>query len=81
MCKRCQGLLDENVDERMILDGNDIETVGRFSYLRDILSTEREVQETVTSRIRSAWKKFKDVSSILSKKDTSLRIKEILHKS
>ena len=69
------------MDERKTLDGNDIETVGTFSYLRDILSTEEGVQEAVTSRIRFARKKFKDLSSILCEKGMSLRIKGILCKS
>ena len=58
ICKRCQGLLDKNVDERITIDGDGIETVDRFSYLKDVLSTERGGQQTVTFRIRSAWENF-----------------------
>ena len=64
-CKRCQGQLDKNLDERITLDGDDIETVDSFFYLENVLSTERGVQEDAISRIKSAWKKFKDVTSIL----------------
>ena len=81
ICQRCLGQLDKNVDERITLDGNGIETLGRFFYLRNVLSTKGVVQEAVNSRMRSAWKKLKDVSSILCKKDMSLRINEILYKS
>ena len=48
------------MDERITLHDNDIETVGGFSYLKDELSTEGGAQQAVTSRIRSAWKKFKE---------------------
>ena len=42
------------MDERITLDGNGIETVDRFSYLRGVLSTEGVIQKAVISRIRSA---------------------------
>ena len=76
--KRYQGLLDKNVYERITLDGNNLKTVGRLSYLEDVLSTEGGRPQAVT---RSAWKKFKDIFSILCKKGMSLRIKDILYKS
>ena len=40
------------------LDGDNIEVVERFSYLDDVISTKGGAQETVTSRTRSALKKF-----------------------
>ena len=33
-CKRCQGLLNKNPDEKIMLDGNDMESVDRLSYLQ-----------------------------------------------
>ena len=44
---------------------NNIEVVDRFSYFGDVISMEGGAQEAVTSRIRSAWKKFKVVSSVI----------------
>ena len=78
---RCQNLLDKNLEERITLDKDDIETVDRFSYLGDVLSTEGGAQKAVTSRIRSAWKKCKYVSNILCKKNMPLKITGILFKS
>ena len=60
---------------------NDMETVDRFLTFKDVLSTEGGAQEAITSRKRSTWKKFKDVSNVLFKKGMSLRIKETLYKS
>ena len=65
--KRCQGWLDKNLDKRITLDRNDAETVDRFSYLKDVFSTEERVQEAITSRKKSAWKMTKDFYSILCK--------------
>jgi len=41
------------------LYGDDLEVVDRFPYLGDVLSSTRDVQEAVTARMRSGWKKFK----------------------
>ena len=65
----------------MVLDGDDIEKVDKFCYVGDVLSTEGGVQEAVISRIRSAWKKFKDVFSVLCRKSLSLKFRGILYKS
>ena len=36
-------LLDRNLDKRITLHGDDIKAVNRFSYLRDVFSTEKRV--------------------------------------
>ena len=79
-CRKCLCTVIENLDKRISLDGDDIEIVDRFPYLGDVVSTEGGVQEAVTSRIRSAWRKFKIVSGLLCKKGLSLRVKGILYK-
>ena len=63
------------------LDGDNIEVVDRFSYLGDVISTERGAQEAVTSRIRSAWKKFKEVSNAICGRSISLKVRGTLYKS
>ena len=63
------------------LDGDNIEVVNRFSYLRYVLSAEGGAQEAVTSRIRSTWKKFRDISSAICRKSMLLKVKGILYKS
>jgi len=67
------------LEERLTMDGDDIEIVDKFPYLGDVLSTEGGVHEAIIARIRSAWKKFK-VSGVLCKKGISLRIKGALYK-
>jgi len=48
--------MDNNLEERLTMDGDDIEIVDKFSYLGDVLSTEGGVHEAMIARIRSAWK-------------------------
>jgi len=80
VCKKCQHLEHANRDERVTPDGDDLEVVDRFLYLGDDLSSVGGVQETVTTRIRSGWKKFKEISGLLSKRGLSLKIKGTMYK-
>ena len=63
------------------LDGDNIEVMGRFSYLGDVLSMEGEAQEAETSRMRSAWKKFKKVSNVVCERSISSKVRGNLYKS
>ena len=70
----------EDEDKMITLDGDNIEVVDRFSYLGDVISTEG-AQEAVTSRIRSAWKKFKEISHVICGRSISLKVIGTLYKS
>ena len=81
-CKKCiPGVVFEDEDKMISLDGDNIEVVDKFSYLGDVISTEGGAQEAVTSRIRSAWKKFKEVSNVICGRSISLKIRGTLYKS
>ena len=81
-CKNCiLGVLFEDEDKMITLDGDNIEVVDRFSYLGDVIITEGGAQEAVTSRIRPAWKKFKDVSNVICGRSISLKVRGTLYKS
>ena len=74
-------MLFKDEDKMITLDGDNIEVVDRFSYHGDVISTEEGAQEAVTSRIRSAWKKIKEVSNVICGRSISLKVRGILHKS
>ena len=75
-CKKCiRGVLYQDEDKMINLNG-DTEVVNRFSYFGDVLNTEGETEEAVTSRIRSALKKFKEFSNVISGKNISLKVCE-----
>ena len=81
-CKKCiSGVVFEDEYNMISLDGDNIEVVDRFSYLGDVISTEGGVQEPVTSRIRSALKKFKEVSNVICERSISLKVRGTLYKS
>ena len=53
-CRKCiPGVLFQDEDEMINLDGDNTEVMDRLSYL-DVLNTEGGAQEAVTSRIRTA---------------------------
>ena len=68
-------------DKMITLDGDNIQVVDRFSYLGDVISIEQGAPEAVTSRIRSAWKKFKEVSKVIRERSISLKVRGTLYKS
>ena len=74
-------MLFEDEDKMITLVGDNIEVVDRFSYLGDVISTKKGAQEAVTSRIRSAWKKFKEVSNVICGRSISLKVRGTLYKS
>ena len=79
--KKCiPGVLFEDENKMISLDGDNIEVVDRFSYLGDVISTEGGAQEAVTSRNRSAWKKFKEVSNVICGRSMSLKVRGTLYR-
>ena len=72
----------EDEDNMISSDGDNIEVVDRFFYLDDVISTEGGAQEAVTSSIRSAWKKFKEVLNVICGRSISLKVRgTLLYKS
>ena len=83
-CKKCipgEVPVFKDKDKMISVDGDNLEVVDRFSYLGDVISTEGGAQEAVTSRIRSAWKKFKEVSNVICGRSISLKVRGTLYKS
>ena len=65
----------------MTEDGNIIEKIIEFSCLGDALSSGEIVQETVSARMRSRWKKFKNVECVRCKRVVSLTLRQSLYNS
>ena len=74
-------MLFEDEDKMITLDGDNIEVVDTFFYLGDVISMEGGAQEAVTSRIRSTWKKFKEVSNVICRRSISLKVRGTLNKT
>jgi hypothetical protein len=54
-----------------VCQGVDIDVVGKFCYLGDMLNAEGGSDSSVTARIRCGWSKFKELSAFLTSKAPS----------
>ena len=60
----------------MVLEnGEVIEGVGQFRYLGDVLNGEGGSNMVSINRVRSGWKKFRELSGVLTNKKVALRLK------
>ena len=75
-CKKCRGEVS-NVTipdiESLVINGEEIEKVSSFCYLGDLVGQHGECFDATTARIRSAWKKFRDLLPILTCRGLSLK--------
>jgi hypothetical protein len=85
VCRKCErgaqeveAVGDENLD---IGDGVVLEKVTKFCYLGDMLDAEGGADSAVTARVRGAWKKFRELSPILTFKGASLSLKGKVYNS
>src|ERR1051325_7958622 len=65
-------------DERrdIMVDGNSaLECVDRFCYLGDMIGAGGGVEEATRNRVRYTWAKFRELSSFLTQRGPSQRLK------
>ena len=83
MCKMCEREGDEedrNVEESLDLgNGVHLENVGKFCYLGDMLNEGGGANSASVARALCAWRKFKELSGILTRKEVSLELKGKLY--
>ena len=68
-CTRCQGTahpLDGRPQKEVQVGPDKLEVVASFCYLGDMLSAEGGCELSTTTRVKTAWKKFKDLLPVLS---------------
>ena len=71
MCVNNTRSTDE--DERCVIDGVEIDVVKEFCYLGDVLSCKGGSERAVRARIASAWRKWKDLASLLRNRHVPLK--------
>ena len=68
-CTRCQGTarpLDGRPQKEVQVRLDKLEVVASFCYLGDMLSAADGYELSITTRAKTAWKKFKDLLPVLS---------------
>ena len=76
-CRMCMtGRYNKDRIKDMVLEnGEVIEGVKQFCYLGDILNGEGDSSMASINRVRSDWKKFRELSGVLTNKKVALRLK------
>jgi len=57
-------------------NGVHLDRVGKFCYLRDMISGGGGVNSGSVARLHCTWGKLRELSGTLTKKDASLKLKE-----
>ena len=75
-CTRCQGtarLLDGRPQREVQVGPDKLEVVAFFCYLEDMLSAAGDCELSTISRVKTAWKMFKELKPILSSRHLSFK--------
>ena len=65
--------------ERLVYGDVSLERVDKFCYLGDMISAGGGLEAAVNARIRSGWRKFRELLPLLTSAGTSLRLKGKLY--
>ena len=75
-CTRCQGTacpLDGRLQREVEVGPDKLEVVASFCYLGDMLSAAGGCELSTTTHVKNAWKKFKELLSVLSSRHLSFK--------
>ena len=75
-CTRCQGTarpLDGRPQKEVQVGPDKLEVVASFCYLGDMLSAAGSCELSTTTRVKTAWKKFKDLLPVLSSRHLAFK--------
>ena len=83
-CTRCQGTarpLDGRPQKEVQVGPDKLEVVASFCYLGDMLSAAGGCELSTTTRVKTAWKKFKDLLPVLSSRNLSFKTRGHVYSS
>ena len=83
-CTRCQGTatpLDGRPQKEVQVGPDKLEVVASFCYLGDMLSAAGGCELSTTTRVKTAWKKFKDLLPVLSSRHLSFKTRGRVYSS
>ena len=75
-CTCCQGTarpLDSRLQREIQVRSDKLEVVASFCYLGDMLSAAGGCELSTTTRVKTAWKKFKELIPVLSSRHLSFK--------
>ena len=77
VCSQCNSgaVADRNNEEKVMLAGSNLKVVDKFCYLGDMLDAGGGAEPSTVTRVRSGWKKFRELLPLLTTKAISLKVK------
>ena len=78
VCRVCTGAIVAQAVQRpepLVLDGDTLDMVDKFCYLGDTLGAGGGARECTVTRVRCAWKKFRELLPVLTSRRFSRRIR------
>ena len=81
---RCQGTtrpLDGRPQREVQFGSDKLEVVASFCYLGDMLSAAGGCELSTTTRVKTAWKKFKELKPVLSSRHLSFKTRGRVYSS
>ena len=73
MCPGCTTGPRKPGEQPVHVDGVVVEAVNSFCYLGDVMSCEGGVERSVSARFASAWRKWKDITGLLTNRHVPLK--------
>ena len=73
VCSQCSSgaVADRNHVEKVMLAGSNLEVVDKFCYLGDMLDAGGGAESSTVTRVRSGWKKFRELLPLKVKGDAA----------
>ena len=83
-CSRCQGTarpIDGRPQKEVQVGPDKLEVVASFCYLGDMLSAAGGCELSTTTRVKTAWRKFKELLPVLSSRHLSFKTRGRVYSS
>ena len=84
MCSRCLGTappIDRRPQKEVQVKPDKLEVVASFCYLGDMLSVSGGCELAMITRVKTAWKKFKELLPVLSSRHLSYKTRGYVYSS
>ena len=83
VCKRCKGEITDSAvfPASVMYSGGSLEVVENFCYLGDMLGSEEGVERSVITMVGTAWRKFRELLSLLTSRVLSLQVRGRLYEA